>query len=100
MPRGGQSGLLAIVALPRPEPDERFEYHSFLHKFFDVDASHVQVGEFLAHRSEAYKNSIHYSRKLFDSMRGSGTASRRLVLCVLHALRLSALELTALRWLS
>lgn len=84
MPRGGQSGLLAIVALPRPEPDERFEYHSVLpdpvcseraelrmrsrstgHKFFDVDASHVQVGEFLTHRSEAYKNSIHYSRKLF-----------------------------------
>jgi hypothetical protein len=35
------------------------------HRFFDVDASHVQVGELLAHRSEAYKNSIHYNRKLF-----------------------------------
>ena len=35
------------------------------HRFFDVDASHVQVGELLAHRSEAYKNSIHCNRKLF-----------------------------------
>jgi len=35
------------------------------HRFFYVDASHVQVGELLAHRGEAYKNSIHYNRELF-----------------------------------